>query len=161
MPEARLLLVGTGDQEPALRAQVARLGLDERVLFLGVRHDIPVILRAADLAVLPSHTEALPTTLIEAAACGVPAVASDVGGVRETVDDGRTGLVVPPRDTGALAAAVGDLLLDHDRRLAMGRSARVLAEERFDMHAWARSLRREYERALSRRSSARPAASTP
>lgn len=151
VPEARLLLVGDGEQGPALRAQVARLGLADRVVFAGPRRDVARLLQASDLALLPSETEALPTSLIEAAACGRAAVATRVGGVPEVVEHGRTGLLVAPGDPGALADAVVTLLGDPGRREEMGRRARQLAEERFDMHVWARTLRRVYQHAISGR----------
>lgn len=151
VPEARLLLVGDGEQGPALRAQVARLGLADRVVFAGPRRDVARLLQASDLALLPSETEALPTSLIEAAACGRAAVATRVGGVPEVVEHGRTGLLVAPGDPRALADAVVTLLGDPGRREEMGRRARQLAEERFDMHVWARTLRRVYQHAISGR----------
>lgn len=145
-PDARLLLVGSGAEEPALRALARRLGLDGSVRFTGYRDDVARLMRASTLVLLPSQIEALPTTLIEAAACGRAVVASDVGGVPEVVTHGRSGLLVPPDDPDRLAGAVRALLDDGPRREAMGRAAREIAERRFDMHLWARRLRRVYER---------------
>jgi glycosyltransferase involved in cell wall biosynthesis len=119
----------------------------EGVIFTGTREDVPAILRASTLALLPSLTEALPTVMIEAAACGLAAVATTVGGTPETVEHGRTGLLVPPGDADALADAVATLLLDHDRRSRWGAAARKLAEERFDLRRWAQRLSRLYEQA--------------
>ena len=110
-PTARLLLVGSGEQEPSLRAQVARLELADSVLFAGMRSDIPAVLRGSDLVLLPSiYGENLPTVLMEAGGCGRPVVASDVGGISDIVANGETGLLVPPgdvagdRDGGAATA---------------------------------------------------------
>jgi glycosyltransferase involved in cell wall biosynthesis len=135
VPDATLLIVGSGPHEPALHALAG-----DGVVFTGVRADIPEILAGSTLALLPSLTEALPTTLIEAAASGLAVVATTVGGTAETVDHGRTGLLVPPADPDALAAAVAELLLDPDRRAAYGAAGRRLAEERFDLHRWVRRL---------------------
>lgn len=148
VPQARLVVAGGGPQEPALRAQAARLGLGGRVLFAGPRRDVARLLQASALTVLPSQTEALPTSLIEAAACGLAAVATPVGGIPEVVEHERTGLLVPPGDPVALGDAVVALLTDDRRREAMGRAARRLAEERFDMHRWARRLRDVYDEAV-------------
>jgi glycosyltransferase involved in cell wall biosynthesis len=99
-------------------------------------------------------TEALPTALIEAAACGLPVVATPVGGTPEVVEHGRTGLLVPPGDVDGLAVAVVELLSSPARRAAFGTAARAVAEERFDVARWALALRSLYEEALSRDSSA-------
>jgi glycosyltransferase involved in cell wall biosynthesis len=143
--EARLLLVGAGPEEERLRDHAERLGVTDRVIFAGARHDVPRLLRGVDLAVLPSETEALPTTLIEAAASGRAAVATPVGGTREVVEDGVNGLLVPVGDTEGLATAVADLLTDAQRRASMGAAGRRLAVERFDMLRWAGRLRALYE----------------
>jgi glycosyltransferase involved in cell wall biosynthesis len=148
---ARLLLVGSGPEERALRRLAAALGVGHLVVFVGIRADVPQLMRASTLVLLPSESEALPTTLIEAAACGRAVVAVGVGGVPEVVTHGRTGLLVSPGDRVGLADAVVGLLTDEERRDAMGRAGRRLAEERFDMHAWARRLRSVYERVLSGR----------
>ena len=99
VPEARLLLVGSGSEEASLRAQVADLGLTESVVFAGMRSDIPEILRASEVVLLPSiYGENLPTVLMEAGGCGRPVVASDVGGISDIVADRETGLLVRPGD---------------------------------------------------------------
>jgi glycosyltransferase involved in cell wall biosynthesis len=153
VPEARLVIVGDGDEEPNLRNQVRRAGLQDRVIFAGRVSDereTADIVRASDVVLLPSYTEALPTTLIEAAACARAVVATDVGGVREVVRDGISGIVIPPADPARIAAAVVELLLDPDRRAQLGAAGEVLARERFDMRVWARALRAVYEGAICR-----------
>jgi glycosyltransferase involved in cell wall biosynthesis len=135
VPDAVLLVVGSGPHEPVLRAAAG-----EGVVFAGVRRDVPELLAGSTLALLPSLTEALPTTLIEAAAAGLPVVATTVGGTPETVAHGRTGLLVPPGDDLALAEAVIGLLRDPGRCAAFGQAGRRLAEERFDLRRWARNL---------------------
>jgi glycosyltransferase involved in cell wall biosynthesis len=158
LPEARLVIVGDGQEDASLRARVAAAGLADRVLFAGrvdAERDTAAIVRASDLVLLPSYTEALPTTLIEAAACGTAVVAADVGGVSEVVDDGVTGLLVPPGQVAPVAEAVSTLLEDPERRAAMGRAAQQVARERFGMQAWAGRLHEVYLDALQRHGSRR------
>jgi glycosyltransferase involved in cell wall biosynthesis len=126
-PSAHLVLVGDGmplfDQ---LQAKVSALGLADRVHFTGRRHDIGNVLMALDVFALPTHREALGTVFIEAAAMGVPVIGTDVGGVPETMQAGETGLLVPPRDPAALAAALETLLADPALRRRMGDAGREL-----------------------------------
>lgn len=148
-PTARLLLVGSGEQEQSLRAQVARLGLAGSVIFAGMRSDVPDVLRGSDLVVLPSiYGENLPTVLMEAGGCGRPVVASDVGGISDIVADGETGLLTPPGDSPAIAAAVLRLLADADLRDRMGEAGRRRMERLFDARLWARSLHAVYRKAI-------------
>jgi glycosyltransferase involved in cell wall biosynthesis len=133
VPAARLLFAGGGEREAALRSQARALGngLGDAVRFLGHRTDIPELLAACDLVVLPSVAEALPTALIEAAASGRPVVATRVGGIPEVVVDRVTGLLVPPNDRTALVEAIATLLLDGARARGYGAAARRLAQQRF------------------------------
>jgi len=148
-PTARLLLVGSGEEEPALRAQVARLGLTGSVVSAGMRSDVPEVLRGSDLVVLPSiYGENLPTVLMEAGGCGRPVVASDVGGISDIVADGETGLLVPPGDSPGIAAAILRLLTDPDLRDRMGQAGRRRMERLFDARLWARSLHAVYQKAI-------------
>jgi glycosyltransferase involved in cell wall biosynthesis len=146
-PAARLVLVGAGPEHDGLLRLAGELGILERVIFAGMRTDVPRLLRASSLVVLPSEHEALPTTLIEAAACGVPVVATDVDGIPEVVIDGETGLLVPPDDPLALARGVTALLEDRPRRVLMGQNARTMAEDRFNARRWAERLYEIYEQA--------------
>jgi glycosyltransferase involved in cell wall biosynthesis len=125
-PEARRLL-----------AVAREAGVADRVRLLGgVRHDtMPGLLRSADVVVATPWYEPFGIVPVEAAACGVPVVGSAVGGLLDTVQDGRTGLLVPPRDPGALATALRELLADPDRRAAFGRAGRQAAVARY---AWDR-----------------------
>lgn len=150
VPDARLLIVGQGAEQAALERLVGELGLSEAVIFAGARHDIPDLLRASTLAALPSLTEALPTSLIEAAGCGLAAVATRVGGVCEVVDHGGTGLLVAPEDAAGFATGVVALLTDRARRDQMGARARARALERFDVDVWASNLRDVYQEIASR-----------
>lgn len=137
-PRAHLALVGSGagqvlSNEDELRAQVARLGLDRRVTFAGRVDAVEDWLGASDLFAFPSEFEALGLSLIEAAACGLPCVGSRTGGIVDVIEDGRTGLLVPPADAEALADAIEGLLADGDRREAMGAQGRARVIERFDV----------------------------
>jgi glycosyltransferase involved in cell wall biosynthesis len=123
-PEARFVFVGGGEMLPGLRARVVEAGLADRVLFAGWREEMTAVFADADLALLTSRNEGTPVALIEAAAAGVPAVATRVGGVPFVVEDGRTGLLAPPGDAEALARAVLALLDDPVRRRALGTAAR-------------------------------------
>jgi glycosyltransferase involved in cell wall biosynthesis len=149
VPEARLLLVGSGSEEASLRSQVADLGLTESVVFAGMRSDIPEVLRASEVVLLPSiYGENLPTVLMEAGGCGRPVVASDVGGISDIVADRETGLLVRPGDAAGIADAVVRLLDDPDLAESMGRAGRQRMERLFDAHGWAANLRRVYATAM-------------
>lgn len=143
VPDARLLLVGSGEEEPALRRRATELGVAGRVVFAGLRSDVARLLRGVQAVLLPSESEALPTVLLEAAAAGRPAVATAVGGVPEVVVDGSTGLLVPAAP-GALAAALVRLLTDSAARHEMGTAARRRAEAEFGMRQWAARLASYY-----------------
>jgi len=131
VPRVHILLAGTGELENRLRARAA--GHDHRVHFLGHRTDMPELMAGCDLVVLPSMAEALPTVLMEAAAAARPVVATRVGGVPEVVEDGGTGLLVPPGDPAALAGAITALLMDRPRARAFGERARTVARNRFSL----------------------------
>lgn len=130
-PRAQVLFAGEGALRRPLENAAAPLG--RAVRFLGARDDVPELMCAADLVVLPSLSEALPTVAMEAAAAGTAIVASRVGGVPEVVIDGVTGTLVPPGEPDPLSRAVADLLLDSDRRLALGAAGRRRALRDFGM----------------------------
>ena len=113
---------------------------------------MPRLLTAAAVFVLPSLTEALPTALAEAMAAGVPVIGSAVGGIPEMIQDGVTGILVPPGDVDALAAAVADLLDQPARVAELVRAARRLVETRFDAAENVARLHREYLDVCGRRS---------
>jgi glycosyltransferase involved in cell wall biosynthesis len=158
-----LVLLGSGEGqalsvEGELRGWVEDHGLAERVRLVGRVDRVEDTLRAADIFVFPSRFEALGIALVEAAACGLPAVASRTGGIVDVVEDGRSGRLVPPGDAGALAEALRALGADADLRAAMGGEARRTALARFDERdalARYRALFREVSR--RRPSSSRPA----
>jgi sugar transferase (PEP-CTERM/EpsH1 system associated) len=140
-PEFRLEVAGDGDEQAAVEALAAELGLADHVRFLGLVRDVPAVLRRASLFVLSSTSEGIPVTLLEAMARGLPVVATRVGGIPEVVADGETGLLVPPSDPAALAEALLALASDPARGEAMGRAGRERVESHFDV----RRMVREYE----------------
>jgi glycosyltransferase involved in cell wall biosynthesis len=123
-PQTRFLLVGDGEQRKDFERQVAELGLAEHFSFLGCRDDVPRILSSCDIGVLPSKAEGLPNAVLEYLAAGLPTVASRVGGNAEIVQDGETGLLVPPQDASALAEAVLRLMRNPDFAGNLGKNGR-------------------------------------
>lgn len=123
-PAARLVLMGDGTVRADLEAQAGALGVRERVLFAGMRADVPDCLAALDVFALPSLSEAHSIGLLEAMRAGLPIVATDVGGNTESVRDGREGLIVAPADAAGLAAALGRMLAEPSLRERLGAAAR-------------------------------------
>lgn len=130
-PNFVLLMAGRGDQLGVLEAEARGLGIRGNVRFLGFREDIPSLLQALDVFVLPSVSEGLPLSILEAMAFGKSVVASNVGGIPEVIKDGVTGYLVPPKDPEALAERI--LLLLHHPQVAadLGRSGRKIVQEAF------------------------------
>lgn len=149
IPEAHLLIAGSGELNSELRALTESLGIGHAVTFAGYRKDVSRLVAASQLVVLPSETEALPTALIEAAAVGRASVAYRTGGVPEVVVDGVTGVLVEPGDLPGFAAAVGDLLSNGPRRAAMASAARRHAEDYFSVERWVATLRGIYDQAIA------------
>lgn len=134
--DAELWLVGQGEDRAEAERLAAELGVADRARFLGLRADVPDLLAACDGFVLSSLAEAMPITLLEAASAEVPCVASDTGAVRDLVDDGRTGFVVPTADVDALAAALARVeALDEDGRTALGVAGRARILDGFGLDA--------------------------
>ena len=123
-PNLRYQIVGEGTRRPALEHLARSRGVDHLIEFLGHREDVPALLAAADLFVLPSRSEAFPNGAIEAMAAGLPVVACAVGGLLDLVETGRTGILVPPSDPEPLAAAIRSLYDDPARAREMGLAAR-------------------------------------
>ena len=126
VPRVHLWLAGEGEERAALESQAARLGIAGRVGFLGWRDDVAALFASADMLVSSSRHEPLGNVVIEAWAAGVPVIAAASAGPRALIRDGETGLLVPPEDAGALAAALRRLAADRDlhaRLAAAGREA--------------------------------------
>lgn len=135
-PEVVLLLVGGdpfGDGEARLRRVAAELRLGERARFLGIRHDVPDLLAASDLFVLPSLWEGLGLVFLEAMAVGLPVVATTVSAIPEVIEDGQTGWLVPPGDPDRLAATIAQALADPRERERRGRLGRQRLDGRFGL----------------------------
>ena len=124
---------GEGGYLASLERLASLLGIGDRVVFAGLRRDVPSLLAPSTVAVMPSLNEALSNALLEAMAAGVPTVATRVGGTPEAVTDGENGLLVPPDDVHALAGAVSRLLERPEAAAAMGRAARRTVEQRFSL----------------------------
>lgn len=134
-PRLKLSIVGDGPLLPAVREQVAALGLQDAVWLPGARADIAAVLHSFSVFALPSLAEGTPVSMLEAMACGLPVVASRVGGIPEVVDEGVQGLLVPVGDVDALAGALARYAQDAGLRAAHGRAARARVEERFSLRA--------------------------
>ncbi|TRO83366.1 glycosyltransferase [Desulfuromonas acetexigens] len=132
---AHLVLVGDGELAGELRELAETLGIAERVLFLGRRADVAELLPCFDAFVLNSDTEGLSYAVLEAMACGLPLIATAVGGNVRLVRDGRQGLLVPVGDGDALAAALARVLAEPDSLAAMGREARIMVDTEYGMTA--------------------------
>ncbi len=146
LPAAHLLIVGDGPLRPEVEATVAALHLEGAVHLLGMRRDVPQLLRATDVLVLSSRGwEGLPLTVLEAMASSLPVVASDVGGTREAVVDGETGLLFRPADVNALAQHILALAADPTLAQQMGQRGRARVQEFFTRQRMARETAAEYE----------------
>jgi glycosyltransferase involved in cell wall biosynthesis len=137
LPEtARLVIAGGGPEESELRSLSTELGLDHRVRFLGFERGVRRWMQAADGFVLSSKWEGLPMALLEAAACGVPAVATDVPGTREAIIDGQTGLLAEAGSSVALQAGMLKMMsIAPEERNAMGKRARAFVVGSFSLNA--------------------------
>jgi glycosyltransferase involved in cell wall biosynthesis len=136
LPDARLVIVGEGEDRARLEALAQSLGLADRVSFAGHCNDVAKVLGEMDLFVFATtQYEGLPNVLVEAMAAQLPIVCADVGPCREVLADGRAGVLVPPRDPRAIAAAVDALWRDPPRRMRLTAAARQWAYERFTAEA--------------------------
>jgi glycosyltransferase involved in cell wall biosynthesis len=129
-PKSLLVLVGKGDdkveEEIKLKEQVERVGLKDKVRFLGWRADVDEIMGCFDIFVLPSLNEGMGRVLVEAMAAGLPIVASRVGGIPDLVEDGKNGLLVAPADASALEKVISVLLKDETQRNRMGKTGKQM-----------------------------------
>lgn len=145
VPRAVFLSAGSeGGMTMSLRAESERLGLADRAIWLGVRDDIRSLMPAADVFVFPSLYEGLGVSLLEAMAAGLAVVVTDVPPMNELVEQGKTGMLVPPRDPEAIARAVRTLAMDEDLRRALGNLARAHVIANFDAEDTARRLEALY-----------------
>jgi glycosyltransferase involved in cell wall biosynthesis len=145
VPDAYLLIVGEGSRRDALEALTRDLKIAHRVVFTGRRDDVPAVTAALDVAVLPSYREAQGLSILEALALSRPVVASNVGGIPEMITDGVNGLLVPPHDPDALAAAIVRLLRDHPLADTLGRAGHDMVHDRFDIDIMVSLVQQIYE----------------
>ena len=152
-PRARFVIAGNPhepDFQAELEAQRRQLGLEQSVILLGVRNDVPSLLATADIFCLPSRSEGLSNALLEAMASSLPAVATSVGGNRETIRDGETGFLVPPGSAPDMAGRLLALLRDPGKAREMGAAGRRLVEEKFTVESMLKQLVRNYDALLAK-----------
>lgn len=131
VPDARFVIAGEGELRPALERQIKEHHLEKHVFLAGFRPDILSVHKGFDIFVMSSVTEGLGTSLLDAMACGKPVVATTAGGMPEVVDEGATGLLVPPRDHQAMAEAIVKLLTNPEWRARMGAAGRARVRAKF------------------------------
>jgi glycosyltransferase involved in cell wall biosynthesis len=155
---AELVLAGGDWREPGYAQRIKQLarelGVDTRIHFENHREDVGALLSTADIFVLPSLSDARPRSIIEAMSLGIPVVASDTGGIPSLIASEGTGVLVPPDNAAALAAALRRLVLDADRRRSLGAAARASAAENFRPDRTAAEYVRLYRRLMSRKRAA-------
>lgn len=144
-PDAYLLVVGEGSQREPLEALARELRIAHRVVFTGRRDDVPAVTAALEVAVLPSYREAQGLAVLEAMALSRPVVATAVGGVVEMIDDGLTGLLVPPHDPAALGGAIARLLADNQLADIIARRAHDMVHDRFCVELMVKAVEQIYD----------------
>jgi glycosyltransferase involved in cell wall biosynthesis len=146
VPDARFVIAGEGELRASLEQQIRHLGLEKHVFLLGFRTDVLSLLKAFDIFAMSSVTEGLGTSLLDAMACAKPIVATSAGGIPEVVQDGRTGLLVAPRDHQAMARAILTLLKDEPLRRRLGETGAALVRANFSAERMVEETLRVYDR---------------
>ena len=146
----KCLIVGSGPEQANLEAMVRQQGLDSGVTFAGQQADVLPILQASDLMILPSHSEGSPHVVLEAMAAGVPIVATNVGGVPEILTDGKTAILVPPRDPEAMASGIARVLESPETAASLAANAKQVLQERFSHEAYRTGILNIYREVLDR-----------
>jgi glycosyltransferase involved in cell wall biosynthesis len=150
-PDATFECVGAGPELATLRARAADHGIGQAFTFAGHCEDVPAKLADADIFVLPSRSEAFPNAVLEALAAGLPVIASGTGGILELVDEGRTGLLVPPGEPNLLADAIRHLMSDAALGARLGSAARAHVQSQYSFDRMVASFERVYIGELTRR----------
>jgi glycosyltransferase involved in cell wall biosynthesis len=150
LPNLHLMLVGDGDQKAEAQEMVSATAREGKITFQPFRQDVPDILAAANIFVLPSLWEGLPIGLLEAMAMGKAVIATDVDGTKEVVQNGQNGLLVPAGDIPALTEALVSLSADRDRQQEYGRKALETVRTRFDATVMTREIEDVYYEVLSK-----------
>jgi glycosyltransferase involved in cell wall biosynthesis len=143
-PDLRLLIVGDGPAKNQLQELAKKLGINSSVIFTGHRDDVLNLVSCLDVFVLPSLSEGIPMALLEAMAVGVPVVASNVGGIPEVLEDGKTGILIPARDEKIMANVCQNLLEHKETRELLAIKAKKVVEERFSAAAMAEKVAQIY-----------------
>lgn len=143
-PNVKFIFVGRGDLEHKLKEEAKNLNITDHVLFLGFREDIHELLKVMDVFVLPSLSEGLPLSLIEAMACSLPNIASNVGGISEVIDDGLNGFIIPPADPEKLADRITYLLKNTQSASKIGKRALQKVKANFDLQTMINNYSRIY-----------------
>jgi len=151
VPDARFVLLGEGELRDGLERQIREHHLEKHVLLPGFRTDVLGCIKSFDLFVMSSITEGLGTSLLDAMACSRPIVATTAGGIPEVVDPDVTGLLVPPRDSRALADAIVAMLKDQPRRRRMGDAGLARVERKFTVERMVAETAAVYGRVAGRR----------
>jgi glycosyltransferase involved in cell wall biosynthesis len=150
-PDTLFFFAGDGPQRDNIKSRIKKMGLEDKVFMLGIRNDIPDILKFIDIFVLPTLQEALGTSFIEAMALGKPVIGTDVGGVNEVIKDGVNGYLVKPEDPAELAAAVITMLKDRELAVKMGLEGRKMVEKDFTLERMNNRLFELYSSMLEER----------
>ncbi|MDP2644064.1 MAG: glycosyltransferase family 4 protein [Desulfobacterales bacterium] len=145
--DAVLLLIGAGHLEDEIKSLVNKLGLKENVLFLGYKPDVSLWIRILDIFCLPSFSEGFPICILEAMACKIPIVATDVSGINEIIESGQNGLLVPSNDSKQLAVAMIRLLQDNKLRAELAQQGYDTFKKKYDFKQWIK----KYERLFTNR----------
>jgi len=148
-PNARLLVLGEGVLLPKLKQHAEHLGIADKVILAGFRRDITRILSELDLLVHPAIMEGLGVAILQAMAAGLPVIATPVGGIPEVVQDGVSGLLIPPKDPDALGQAILSILPYPDVRRHMGEEGRRIVREQFSVDRMVDRTLRVYEEVLA------------
>ena len=144
-----LVIVGDGSQRERLVSLAQGTGVSDWVIWTGYRDDVLQLLPAFDIFIQPSHHEGLPNTVLEAMAAGLPVVATSVGGTPELVVNGETGLLVPSRDSDALAGAITELLEQPEVRDSLGQAGQERVKLHFSVDEMVRKIEQLYEQLLA------------
>jgi glycosyltransferase involved in cell wall biosynthesis len=147
-PAVRFVVIGEGPERAALEQQIRSLGLEQSLQLAGHQKAMADVYAGLDVLVSASRLEGLPIALLEGMASGLPVVATAVGDVPQVIRPGETGLLVPPADAAALAAAMQELVADSARRLALGRGARSLIEREYSAERMAAEYRTVYRETM-------------
>ena len=144
----KLVLIGEGPQRQQLESLTKEKGIGNSVCFLGFQQDVESWLPMMDIFVLPSLTEGTPLALLEAMSCGIPVVASSVGGVPDIIKSGTNGILVRPGNSQEIRNAIGLLSMDKNIRLKMGKEGKATMQAEYNMQSWIRNIEAEYLKVL-------------